>query len=123
MLHKCNAAVAESFDVDEFFGADRELDMKAMMRASVKEVQKLSADAKKAAGSADGPSYGAAGKRSRSSRRDTRTGSATVGDRSFPTGFVKPVANVPREQLGNKKDIVCFKCQEKGHFARDCPHK
>jgi hypothetical protein len=36
---------------DEFFGADRKLDMKARMRAYVKEVQKLSADAKKAVGS------------------------------------------------------------------------
>jgi hypothetical protein len=43
--------------------------MKTRMRASVKEVQKVSADAKKAVGIAGGPSYGAAGKRSMSSRR------------------------------------------------------
>jgi len=52
VMHKYNAAVAENFDGDEFFGADRKLDMKAMMRASVEEIQKLSADAKKAVGSA-----------------------------------------------------------------------
>jgi hypothetical protein len=84
--------------------------MKARMRASVKEVQKLFADAKKAMGSAGGPSYGAAGKRSRSSRRGARAGSAAGGNRSFPPGFVKPAAIVPREHLGNKKEIVCFKC-------------
>ncbi len=72
--HKCNDAVAENFVGDEFFGADRKLDMKARMRASVKEVQKLSADAKKAVGAAGGPTYGASGKKneegqsSRSSR-------------------------------------------------------
>jgi hypothetical protein len=97
VLHKYNAAVAENFAGDEFFGADSKLDMKARMRASVKEVQKLSAYAKKAAGIAGGPSYGAAGKRRRSSRRSNRAGSAGGGDRSFPPGFVKPAANVPGE--------------------------
>ncbi len=38
---KYNSAVAENFVGDEFCGADRKLDMKARMRASVKEVQKL----------------------------------------------------------------------------------
>ena len=52
-----------------FFGADRKPYMKARRRASTKEVLELYADAKKAVGSAGGPSYGAAGKRSRSSRR------------------------------------------------------
>jgi hypothetical protein len=76
--------------------------MKARMRASVKEVRKLSADANKAIGSAGGPSYGAAGKGSRSSRRGSRDGSAAVGDRSSPPppGFVKPAENVHGEQLG-----------------------
>ncbi len=45
--HTYSAAVADNFAGDEFFGADRKLDMKAMMKASVKEVQKLSADTKK----------------------------------------------------------------------------
>ncbi len=93
------------------------------MRASVKEVQKLSADAKKAMGSASGPSHGAAGKGSMSSRKGAWARSAAGGDRSFSPGFANPAANVPREQLGNKKEIVCFKCQKKGHSARDYPNK
>ncbi len=76
--------------------------MKARMRDSVKKVQKLSADAKKAVGSAGGPTCGATGKRSRSSRRGSRAGSAAGGDRSFLPGFVKLAANVPREHLGNR---------------------
>jgi hypothetical protein len=65
VLHQYNAEVAENFARCEFFGADRKLDMKARMRASMKEVQKLSADAKKAVGSTGGPSYGAAAKKVR----------------------------------------------------------
>ena len=91
------------------------------MRASVKEVQKLSADAKKAVGAAGGPTYGASGKRNR--RRGNRAGASGGGDRSLPPGFAKPAANNPGDQLGKKQEIVCFKCQEKGHFARDCPNK
>jgi hypothetical protein len=84
VLHKYNATIAENFVKDEFFGADRKLDIKVRMKTSVKEVQKLSADANKAVGSAGGPTYGAAGKRSRSSRRGARSGSVAGGDRSFP---------------------------------------
>ena len=84
------------------------MDMKARMRTSAKEVQWLSADVKKAIDSTDGPSYGAAGKRSKSSRRGARVGSAAGGDRSFPPGFVKPATNVYGEHLGNKKEIMCF---------------
>ncbi len=54
--HKYSSAVAENFVGDDFFGADRKLDMMARMRASVKEIQKLSADVKKAVGVAGGPS-------------------------------------------------------------------
>jgi hypothetical protein len=123
VLHKYNAAVAKKIAWDELFGADCKLDMKARMRASVKEVQKLSTDAKKAVGIAGGPAYGAAGKKSRSSRRGNRARSAGGGNRSFPPGFVKPASNVFGEQLGTRKEIVCFKCQENGHFARNCPKK
>ncbi len=91
--HKYNAAVAENFVGDEFFGADRKLDMKARMRVSVKEVQKLSAYAKKAVGAAGGPTYGASGKRTR--RRGNRARAAGGGDRSLPPGFGKPAANIP----------------------------
>jgi hypothetical protein len=90
------------------------------MRASVKEVEKLSADAKKAVGVSGGPSYGAAGKRKKKRGNKARQ---SGGDRSIPPGFVKPAANVPRESLGKKQEIVCSKCQEKGHFARACPNK
>ncbi len=69
---------------EEFFGTERKLDLKDKMKASVKEVHKLSADAKMAVGSAGGPSYGAAAKRSRSSRRGARARSATGGDRFSP---------------------------------------
>ncbi len=82
-MHMYNSAVAENFAGDELFGADRKLDMKARMRASVKQVQKLSADAKKAVASAGGPSYGVSVMRSRSSRRGGLYGSAAGGDRSF----------------------------------------
>ncbi len=98
-----NAAVAEKFAWDEFFGAERKLDLKDRMRASVKEVLKLSADAKKAVGSAGGPSYEAAWKRSKSSRRGARAGSATGGDRSFLPGFIKRAANVLGEHLGIRR--------------------
>ncbi len=119
--HKYSSAVAENFVGDEFFGADRKLDMKTRIRASVKEAQKLSADAKKAVGVAGGPSYGAPGKRNK--KRGNRAGLALGGDRSFPPGFVKLAVDVLGEQLGKKREIVCFQCQEKGHFARNCPNK
>ena len=33
---------------------------------------------------------------------------------------------IKRGQVDNKgrsKDVVCFTCQEKGHYSRDCPTK
>ena len=77
-----NAAVAENFAWDEFFGAERNINLKDRMRASVKEVQKLSTNAKKAMGSAGGPSYGAARKRSRFCE-EGRTGWIGRGRRSL----------------------------------------
>ncbi len=50
-----NPTVVENFLGDEFFGADRTAPMKERMRVSVKEVQKLSAQAKAAVGQAGGP--------------------------------------------------------------------
>jgi len=91
---------------DEFFGADRKLDMKARMRASVKEVQKLSSDAKRVVGVAGGPVYGASGKRTM--KRGNRAGAAGGGDRSLPPGFGKPTANIPGDQLGKKAGNSVF---------------
>ncbi len=45
----------ENFVGDDFFGADRKLPLKERMRASVKEVQKLSAQAKADVGNDGGP--------------------------------------------------------------------
>ncbi len=93
---KYNSAVADNFAGDEFFGADGKLDMKARMKASVKEIHKLSADAKKAVGATGGPAFGAGAKRPRPPRRN-RGGGDGGGDRSLPPGFAKPGANAPRE--------------------------
>ncbi len=58
--HVYNLAVVDNFLGDEFFGADRTAPMKERMRASVKEVQKLSARAKAAVGQAGCPFGGRA---------------------------------------------------------------
>jgi hypothetical protein len=55
VLHTYNAAVAGDFVGDEFIGAERSLDLRAWMRASVREVRKLSAAALKAVGVTGGP--------------------------------------------------------------------
>ena len=100
----CNAAVAENVAWGEFFGAELKMDLKDMMRASVKEVQKLSANAKKAVGSAGGPSYGAAGKRSRCARRGAHAGSDAGGDRSSPPASLSRL----RMSLENNSGIVGY---------------
>ncbi len=61
--HIYNPADVENFLGDEFFGADRSEPMKERMRTSVKEVQKLSTQAKAAAGNAGGPFGGRTPKR------------------------------------------------------------
>ena len=61
--HIYNPAVVENFLGDEFFGADRSAPMKERMRTSVKEVLKLSAQAKAAVGNAGGPFGGRSPKR------------------------------------------------------------
>jgi hypothetical protein len=120
--HKYNKAVEENFVGDDFFGADRKLPLKERMRASVKEVQKLSAQAKAAVGVAGGPFSKKA-----PSRNQPRKGGATSSkpanprreESELPPGFGK-------SKSGDKpsfKDLPCFKCFEKGHLARDCPNK
>ena len=88
---------------DEFFVADRKLDTKARMRASVKEVQKLSADARKAVGVAGGPSYGAPGK-------ITRRG-ATELDRPWVAIAPSPMASL--SQLAMSLEHNSGKCRRK----------
>jgi hypothetical protein len=53
----------DNFLGDEFFGADRAVSMKERMRTSVKEVQKLSQQAKVAVGQAGGTFGGKTAKR------------------------------------------------------------
>ena len=61
--HIYNPTAVENFLGDEFFGADRSTPMKERMRTSVKEVQKLSAQAKAAVGNAGSPFGGKTAKR------------------------------------------------------------
>ncbi len=70
--------------------------MKARRRASAKEVLELYADAKKAVGSAGGSSYGAAGKRSMSSRRAHGLDRPRVAIALSPPGFVSRL-RMPQE--------------------------
>jgi hypothetical protein len=53
--YKYNKAVEENFVGDDFFGADRKLPLKQRIRASVKEMRKVSAQAKAVVGNAGGP--------------------------------------------------------------------
>jgi hypothetical protein len=94
--HKYSSAVVEIFVGDEFFGAERNLDLKNRMRAYVKEVDKLSVETRKVVGVTSGPAYSADRGRRRSSRRAPRGGAALRGNRSFPPSFGMP-ANAPRE--------------------------
>jgi len=54
----------DNFVGDEFVGAERKLPLKDMMATSVKEAQKLSAQAKSAVGLAGAPFTGKASRRS-----------------------------------------------------------
>ena len=98
-------------------GSERKLPLKERMATSVKEVQKLSAQAKAAVGLAGGPFSG---------KRKGRGGGggakqpASKGA-SLPPGFDKKAAM--GEQAGRRNDIRCFKCKEQGHFVKDCPNK
>ncbi len=111
--HKYNQADVDNFLGDEFVGAERKLPLKDMMATSVKEVKKLSAQAKCAVKIAGGPFSG------KSRKRGGRGGWKELAAKgNFPPGFekTKPAAG---EQLGSKAQVQCFKCLEKGHFARD----
>jgi hypothetical protein len=119
--HKYNKVVEENFVGDDFFGADRKLPLKDRMRASVKELQKLSAQAKAAVGNAGGPFPKKAP--SRLNPRKGATPSKPSNPRreksELPPGFRK---SKPWDKP-SFKDLPLFKCFEKGHLARDCPDK
>ncbi len=53
--HMCNQAVVDNYLGDKYVGAERKQPLKERMATSVKEVQKLSAQAHKAVGNAGGP--------------------------------------------------------------------
>ncbi len=98
-------------------GSERKLPLKERMATSVKEVQKLSAQAKATVGVAGGP---ASGKRTGRGGGGGSKQPASKGA-SLPTGFDKKAAT--GEQAGRRNDIQCFKCKEQEHFAKDCPNK
>ncbi len=91
------------------------------MRTSVKEVQKLSAQAKAAMGNAGGPFGG------RTLMRPKAKGQwkqQLAGGTYVPPGYEKTdrPARGPGGKLG-ANTMQCLKCKEAGHYAKDCPNK
>ncbi len=88
------------------------------MATSVKEVQKLTAQAPKAVGNAGGPF-------ARKSRRDRGSGwkQQPKQGASISPGFEKPKPAAGGQLGGDKPPIQCFKFKEVGHIAANCPNK
>jgi hypothetical protein len=99
--------VADNFAGDESFGADRKLDMKVKMKAYVKEVQKLSADAKKAVGATGGPSFGAGAKRPMPPRRNRGGGAGVGGTALFLLASPSQVLTPMKNSSGPRRGRSC----------------
>ena len=113
-----NQAVVDNFLGDKFVGAERKQPFKERMATSVKEVQKLTAQALKEVGNAGGP-FAKKNRRGRGSgwKQQAKQGA------SIPLGFEKPKPAIGGQLGGDKPPIQCFKCKEVGHVAASCPNK
>ena len=98
--HKFNQIVVHNFVGDEYVGSERKLPLKERMATSVKEVQKLSAQARAAAAVAGGPFSGK--KKVRGGGSSFKQPAAKGG--SLPPGFDKPKA-AAGEHAGRRNDI------------------
>ena len=119
--HKYNQAVVDNFVGDEYVGSERKTTFKERMKTSVKEVQKLSAQAKAAVGNAGGPFPTAKGNKKRKGGAGSWKQPVASGT-SLPPGFDRGKGTAG-DQLNSRANIQCFKCMEKGHIAKDCPNK
>ncbi len=97
--HIYNPTFVENFMGDEFFGADRSAPMKESMRTSVKEVEKLTAQAKAAVGNARGPFGGRTPKRPKAKGQWNQQPASGA---YVPPGYEKTdrLAGGPRGKLG-----------------------
>jgi hypothetical protein len=112
--HMYNQVVFDNFLGDEYVGAERKQPLKERMAASVKEVHKLSHQAKDVVGIAGGPF---AGKSKKGGRGKTKQQGA------LSPGFEKPKPAAGGQLGGERGPMQCFKCKEMGHFAVNCSNK